>query len=330
MGARILRDYVATYRTAITSTTYDELAEMQRAPYADLAHGGAGTAYALWRLGETRRARTWARAALGDRRHTAYDHDIVDDARRPALLFGRPGIHWVRALVEPGHGDTYARALRGIELDEFVCGAAGHVAALHHLEARPALARARARLGARLLARVRTRVATPWHAGDATLFAHGWPGILYAALAVAPTDAWLLDAVVRLAGAWTGIAPEGFAASWCNGAAGSLLLWTRAFTLTGAGSLIDVARRTAELALATRSGNHGLCCGDVGIAFALLALDRVAPGRWRAAAEALASEAIAAPAFVYPNGLFHGHPGLVCLALDLLGEAPRGFPTLEG
>jgi hypothetical protein len=38
-----------------------------------------------------------------------------------------------------------------------------------------------------------------------------------------------------------------------------------------------------------------------------------------------------APPSKWPSGLLWGHPGLVCLALDLAGDAPRpgaGFPGL--
>ena len=75
----------------------------------------------------------------------------------------------------------------------------------------------------------------------------------------------------------------------------------------------------------------GLCCGLIGVAFALLALDRIDPrGGWRQEARAIAARVIAEPRFEAPNGLFHGHPGLVCLALDLVGDEVRGFPAVEG
>jgi DUF1680 family protein len=107
-------------------------------------------------------------------------------------------------------------------------------------------------------------------------------------------------------------------------------LWAKAFAVSGDARFIDVARRTAQHAMATSGKNRGLCCGDTGIAFALLALERIDPRRgWRAKARALADHEIAAGGFVHSNGLYYGHPGLACLAQDLLGE-PRGFPAIEG
>ena len=73
-----------------------------------------------------------------------------------------------------------------------------------------------------------------------------------------------------------------------------------------------------------------MCCGHTGLAFALLSLDRVEPRRgWGSHARALAAKEIGDARFVHSNGLFYGHPGLACLAQDLV-ETPRGFPTIEG
>lgn len=331
---RVFRDYLDLYRGALRETRYAELRTLQPAPFASLGHGGAGTAYALWRLGETRRAKAWIAAALADRGAAAYDPEILADARRPSLMFGRPGGQWVAAMIAPAETGRYLRAIRTLPLDEHASGAAGHLLAACVLRRRAsdvALARMIDRLGARLVTALRARVDAPWTARDAMGFAHGWVGICYAILAWAPPEPWIVDAVVALAARW---APDDtlgpFATSWCNGAAGALLLWTKAFSVTGVPAFVDVARRTARAALDGRGANQSLCCGHIGAAFALLALERVDPRRgWRAEARALAAEVIAAPRFAYPNGLFQGHPGLACLALDLVDE-PRGFPAIEG
>ena len=326
----VFHDYLALYRDAIRSTRYQELEDLQGPPYGDLAYGGAGTAYALWRLGETRHAKTWINAVVADRRAVAIDVESRRDARRSGLMFGRPGARWVQAMITPALASAYARALRTVELDEYGCGAAGHFTVAKLVPRDPMLARVIDRLGTRIVERVRERSASPWQAEDATGFAHGWPGEVFAALGHAPEEPWLLAAAARLAAAWTGVARPNFVASWCNGAAGSLLLWVRTFTLGQQGLVMDVARRTAEMALANRAGQLNLCCGDIGVAFALLALDRIDPrGGWRKQARTIAARVIAAPRFHAPNGLFHGHPGLVCLALDLVGDQARGFPAVE-
>jgi hypothetical protein len=64
-------------------------------------------------------------------------------------------------------------------------------------------------------------------------------------------------------------------------------------------------------------------------------MDRIEPGRdWYARALVMGCLAVTAMlegAGEWPNGLFTGYPGLVCLAADLL-RAPRewaGFPLVE-
>ena len=328
---RVFEDYVALYREAIRTTRYAELPDLQPAPFAGLGRGAAGTAYVLWRLGDTRRAKTWIAAALADRRPAAYDEEISRDERRPSLVFGRPGGLWVRAMIAPAEAVSYARAIARVGLDEYASGAAGHLAAALLVRPGTALVSTIAKLGARILAAVRARAETPWEAGDTTKFAHGWPGLCYAALAHAPGEDWLVEAVARLAVAWgPPEVPEAFQASWCNGSTGSLLLWTKGFAVSGDARFLDAARRTGGHALAASGRSHGLCCGDTGIAFGLLALDRIDPrGGWRGHARVLAAREIAGARFVHSNGLYYGHPGLVCLAQDLLGE-PRGFPAVEG
>ena len=171
---------------------------------------------------------------------------------------------------------------------------------------------------------------------DATGFAHGWPGILYAVLAwheqrSAPAPQWFADALRRLAVVWSpGLTSKpGFEASWCNGAAGAALLWSKAYTCLGDEVFSRVARRAARTALAASGRMSSLCCGDVGVAFAVLAVDRIdSDPRWRRHARLLAARTIAHGAMPWRFGLFQGDAGLVCLTLDCLGEA-RGFPGIE-
>ncbi len=327
---RVFADYLATYRAAIATTRYAEMGELQPPPLASLGQGGAGTAYALWRLGETRRAKTWIAAALADRSKRAYEPKVMVDDRRSSLLFTRPGALWAQAMISPATAPALARAIANPPLDEHACGAAGHYLAARLVVRHPALDRVIARLGARVVEAVRVRAATPWLREDAMRFAHHWPGICYAALVHAPKEAWLVEAVARLAAiAGPPDVPPSFVASWCNGSTGMVLLWAKAFALTGDPRFMDAARKAADNALTGRGRNSGMCCGDLGLGFALLALhpfDR--RGGWLGHARALAAREIAAPGFRHSNGLYYGHPGMVCLAQDLLGE-PRGFPSIE-
>src|SRR5260221_11424922 len=78
----VFRSYVAWYQDVIQHADYEDLTSLQPAPYATLAHGGAGTAYVLWRLAQHRRARTWLDAALADRPKPAFEWpDGAPDSR---------------------------------------------------------------------------------------------------------------------------------------------------------------------------------------------------------------------------------------------------------
>jgi hypothetical protein len=184
--------------------------------------------------------------------------------------------------------------------------------------------------------RVRARPARAWQRDDATRFAHGWTGALYAILAHRrwreehlPT--WLASALAQLAAVWS--PPDlSFAlrSSWCNGAAGATMLWTKVYECTGDRSFLDAARFAARVALEAGASVSSLCCGDGGVAYALLALHRVDPEQpWKSRAHEVAAAAVGRLALRWPNGLFEGHPGLVCLALDCLDDDVRGFPGVE-
>jgi hypothetical protein len=191
---------------------------------------------------------------------------------------------------------------------------------------------------AELLDQVQTRARRPWRAADASNLAHGWPGVLYAVVAwhelsmLAPPS-WLVAALVRLAQAWRAQAvprPD-MRATWCTGAAGAALLWCKAFAITGEPVLLRAARATGDTARrhVDRARRH-LCCGVAGVAHALLAIEAIDPGRgWRVHARQIGAAAMtdAAPSR-WPNGLLWGHPGLACLALDLVSDEPHAFPGL--
>jgi serine/threonine-protein kinase len=125
--------------------------------------------------------------------------------------------------------------------------------------------------------------------------------------------------------------------SWCNGAAGLVLLWARAYEHTPSPFYLDRARRAARTLLHHTSGVMGdLCCGLGGRAYALLAMDRIEPDHfWYERALEMGSRAVGASlerVGEWPNGLYKGFPGLVCLAADLSCAARDriGFPLVEG
>jgi serine/threonine-protein kinase len=343
----LLRAYVARYADRISGLRYSDLKQLQPPPFATLAHGGAGTAYALWRLGQAARARAWIAASLADRSRTAFDPS-TRGFDRGSILYGRAGLRWLEARLG---GRSRARAVAGYmrqaragaDHAEHASGRAGQLAASRLLlaERDDAIVRAHGcELASALLGRLRARTRTPWQPLDAVGFAHEWPGVIHAVLAwlIAAPEAvpgWLADSVRDLAAAWSPDVTRvpDLAASWCNGAAGTVLLWCQAHDAIGGSRFLEAARAAGERALAAPRVTSDLCCGDAGVAYALLALARIDRRRaatWRARAIALAVRAIREPVLRWPSGLYRGHPGVVCLALDLLEDRGVGarFPVL--
>jgi hypothetical protein len=324
-----LRDYIDAYRGAIEGVRYRQLEALQPAPFASISHGGGGTAYVLWRLGDRRSARAWMKASLADRRRSALEWESERN-KGLSFLHGRGGLQWLRLVMDKSYATaSYARSARRVDAEEFIEGAAGYLTGIRLLRD-PRLRDLGDELAKRLARRVRAR--KRWQPIDACGFAHHWPGILHALLAWGPAQTWLLDAMRGLLAEWSPDVARSsqLAASWCNGAAGTLLLWAKAYDVTADAGYLRAARLAAERATTASFIGSDLCCGIGGIAYALLELARVdREGNWRARAVELAAKAIEAPAMRWPNGLFRGHPGLVCLALDVLSEQPAGFPTIE-
>src|SRR5262245_46735326 len=254
---------------------YSDVCEHQPAPHATLSQGAAGTAYALWRLGEKRRAAAWLTAALNDRRSGAVDRALSIRARRSSTMFGVAGIRWVHAVVSGGERvDAYLRDVRrGASGLECAYGAAGHLLGalvLNDLHASPRLTTAIEQIAGRLLPAVERRTRRSWRSRDATGFAHRWPGILYAVLAWhevrhIPIPLWLHDGLGRLAAVPSADAStrRQLKASWCNGAAGATLLWAKAYACTDDRAFRRAARRSARTAIAASGRLSSLCCGDV-------------------------------------------------------------------
>lgn len=179
--------------------------------------------------------------------------------------------------------------------------------------------------------------------------AHGWAGVLLAVLrwheaTGTPPPAEIRDRLIELASlgqpvgrglAWPRKAGERvedslLTASWCNGAAGYVQLWTLAARLCSRDArfddLAESAAWTAYEGVADAPGE--LCCGLAGRAYALLSrYEHTEDGRWLTRARSLAARAAARP--MVPshraNSLFHGEIGIAVLVSDL--EAP-GFASM--
>jgi serine/threonine-protein kinase len=287
-----------------------------------------------------------------------------------SLYYGADGIQFLRLLVAHAAavaGDrrrgAYDRSLRGFlercrrrrsGPSELVQGVAGYLTALVLLYETTRDARILGvadELAHDLLERAGGRAG--WARSPSLGFAHGRAGISHALLGWSflpdrelPVEFFRhLDRLARdVSRHGTAGAPGSSTAagrvlerSWCNGASGHVLHWARAYERTSEATYLRAARDAAHLVSTRTDAAPGdLCCGLGGRAYALLAMDRIEPGRgWFERAIAMGS--LAATTMVdhsgpWPNGLYKGYPGLVCLETALRGDRVDrvGFPLVEG
>ncbi len=359
------------YAGEASAMSYAELRERQQPPLASINYGAAGIAHALGRPNAQRlriqdldgAMRHVVEAERHAKQRTAFvgrDPAFTGMDLPRSIHFGGAGIPFERLLTDARAGRvTDAAALRTFvrqarrartATSEFLQGVAGFLSAvvilLRVVEA-PVLDALADELAGELLERAVSP--NPWVRAKVLAFAHGRAGIFHSLLGWSlatkrELPAWFqselarLDADVESEGRMG--APDwshGLERTWCNGAAGLVLLWARAYEHTRDTKHRQRARKAARTLLSKMEGWGGdLCCGLGGRAFALLAMQRIDPdGGWEMRALAMgarATDAMVANPGPWPNGLYHGFPGLVCLAGDL-GSAPGkrlGFPMAEG
>jgi eukaryotic-like serine/threonine-protein kinase len=184
--------------------------------------------------------------------------------------------------------------------------------------------------------------------------AHGWAGALGAVLRWCAATGARPSPVIgrRLAELAAYAEPRGrgvrwpwhlhaadptYAPGWCNGTAGMAALWTLAARVTGDPSFDALADRSAWHSWEHAVGTADVCCGDAGVAYAML-MRYQATGdlAWYRRAVSLADRA--APRAAEENSLFRGDIGVALLVaeLDWPEEAcmpffgHEGWPTLAG
>jgi len=185
--------------------------------------------------------------------------------------------------------------------------------------------------------------------------AHGWAGLLYATLRWSESSGSSLppatgDRLIELAERgivddanrirWPAWAPavtddRMSMAGWCNGVAGHVFLWTLAHTLTGDADYLMLAHGAARTVDALVRANartiRDLCCGDVGMAYALACAHRHDGERaWLASARRLAARAgsIRAVGSLRAN-LFKGDIGVALLQAELRQPESARMPMFE-
>ena len=121
-------------------------------------------------------------------------------------------------------------------------------------------------------------------------------------------------------------------ASWCNGAAGFVHLWTAAERHFGDPHYGRLAHAAAWTAFDAPQSGGDLCCGLGGRSYALLDLHRhTGDPAWRHRARDLAERAarrIRTHARRY-DSLYHGAVGVALLAADLADPGQGGMPLFD-
>lgn len=169
--------------------------------------------------------------------------------------------------------------------------------------------------------------------------AHGWGGLLYAVLrwreasGTAPPPELrtpLEDLAVQGRPAGRGLrwpieagrpaAENPLPASWCNGAAGLIHLWTVAGRSFGENAFTDLATSAAWTAYEWPAETGDLCCGLAGRAYALVVLaQHTGEASWLPRARELAERAATSirSSALRRDSLYRGEVGVALLAADL-------------
>jgi hypothetical protein len=321
-------------------------AEVGRSPC--FGYGRGGIAYTLWKAGTLRGDRAlvrsavrWAAAGL----RSGYRFRMRG---WPKASFSRgvSGLHAIAALASHAEDDipscrrqlqrfvTSARRARGsIELFQGMAGRLAGAALVLRLIPDEGVRALGDDLGARLVAQLEARTAPLSPHG----MAHGWPGVVLAALmwqsvsGSLPNTA-LRRAVIAVPSSTLAAPPGRWPMDWAHGAAGMATLFARAYLQLGDPRFLAWAREAGARLAAAPARSSSLLNGAAGTAYALLAVAAVDPGGpWRDAAWAAAGHALAnvdVPS-ADPYGVWSGLGGLCCLALDLLHDTAAGFPGVE-
>lgn len=320
--------------------------EILRSPC--FGYGRGGIAYTLLKAGTlrgdpalVRSARRWAAAGI----HTARRFQLRG---WPKASFSRglTGLHAIHALAAHATDDAAAcrrelrrfveaarRARGSIELFQ---GMAGRLAGAASVMRRLPDSGVRA-LGDELAARIVDALAARSARLAPRGLAHGWPGVVLAALAwqavsgSLPEDA-LARAVLAAHPYEVSAANDQEQASWAHGHAGMALLFARAYRQLGDRRFLAWAREAAARAAALPSRGFSIVDGGAGVAYGLLAVAAEDPeGPWRDAAWAIAGEVLSRidVPVASPYGVWSGLGGVCCLALDLLHETEAGFPGVD-
>ena len=323
--------------------------------YAELA-GAAGQLDAACRWAEL------ATRDLTDLEGFVGPSSVFPDDRfplKPSLYYGEAGVWATAALARGavGDGDGTRRAVDRFVAIAAACptdaldaahGAAGLLlgtAALMEELGEAHAPRLRTRgdeLSARLTALAAGRVGGERGKALAWLgAAHGWCGLAHGLLrwcqatGADPSDDllalldWLAERRLPSGLYPCRIGSDEVWAGWCHGSAGWVQLWSLAREVLDDEDFLGLAEAPAADAAGRDDGGPGMCCGQIGQAYALLALHRATGEEiWLSHAQRLAAVAANAPLGEWfpQDSLWRGDLGLALLALELTDPERAAMP----
>ena len=290
-----------------------------------------------------------------------------------SFYHGALGVYAVAALVASARGDRYSQDLAAdrflglarqpVDLVELTGGLAGTILGCAMLwNALPTRQIELHDTGNALLRRLEAtlRGLAPVGSSPGPAYfgiAHGWAGVLYPVLTWLLITGekgsdWLAARLEQLAAfahnegrglRWNrGIgapADPAFSASWCNGAAGYVFLWTQANRVTGDLRYFELAEGAASHAWENDTLNPNLCCGMAGRAYALLNFYRASGvASWLRRAKRMLERAVANAADFQGDGgsndwrdgsLYKGNAALALLEADIERPQDARMPLFE-
>ena len=354
-------------------------------PTCSVNYGAGGIAYALYRIACLLDDSDML--VLADRwlQHAMQRKDIDDAFYNPkfrvtpetvgriSIYHGSPGLYTVDALLSRAMGDTpqHSRAIRAFistsqepcaEID-LTLGRSGVLVAaallLETLDARDQENRsALVALGDSVNREIKDRLESfgPVCSSpelDYLGIAHGWAGVLFAALRWAQvTNRPLTDQTknrlselaacaepigrgIRWRARTLAVDPEGlqgYMPGWCNGSAGFVHLWTLAYEMTRDSHYLVVAERAGWNAWEQPDGVRSLCCGLAGRAYSLLNLSKHTNDReWTERARHLMHRASRESREENPfrNSLYKGEVGIALLIAEMAEPDIAAMPMFE-
>jgi serine/threonine-protein kinase len=354
--------------------------ELTRPPTCSINYGAAGIAYVLYRIaclrGDARMlslADLWTTQALhriNESRAFQSEEFEINPATvgRVSPYHTESGIHAVQALVSHAMGDrgsqwtAIARFIKASSHDcrelDLALGRSGTLLCCSLLlDAMPDHGPLKA-FGSSVMKEIWQEID-----GFASIrkcqeikylgIAHGWAGMLYAALRWCQSTEMALPAMLeqRLEQLMDCAEPIGrgvrwrvalhqrepelssdYMPGWCNGSAGYIHLWTLAHRLSGQQRYLVLAEKAAWNVWESPPRIPQLCCGLAGMAYGLLCLYKHTGNLdWLSRAQHFVTQAIMtqAESTEPPDSLYRGELGLAALVADISKPEQSCMPFFE-